>query len=74
MMKVSRRRSEITDLRSVLGVLHDLSPEPIHRLVSLALDWQLAVDVLRAEDRFQIQPLTLTHHPLVQHILTHTEL
>ena len=58
------------NLRRVLGALHDLAPESVHRLVSLALDWQLTVDVLRAEDRLQVEPLALTRDPLVQHVLT----
>jgi len=61
----------LTDLWRVLGVLHDLAPEPIHRLIPLALNRKLSIDVLRAEDRLQVEPLSLAHDPLVQHILSH---
>lgn len=52
-------------LRVFLGVFHDFPPEPFHRLVTLALSRQLTIDVLRAEDRLQVEPLSLTQKPLV---------
>ena len=43
-------------LRITLCSIHYLPPHPVHGLVPFALDGQLPNDVLRAEDRFQIQP------------------
>ena len=56
----------------LLCIIHYLPPQSVHRLVSLTLHWQLTIDIIRREDRLQIEPGPLTQSPLFKHILKAT--
>lgn len=53
----------------ILGVLHYLPPESLHGLITLTLHWKLAINVFWREDGLQVEPLSLTQEPLIEHIL-----
>lgn len=56
-------------LSVVIGSLHDIPPGALYGLIPLSLHRQLAVDVIRAEDGFHVQPRALADQPLLQNIL-----
>jgi hypothetical protein len=53
----------------LIGVLHDLPPDPLHGLVALALHRQLPGDVFRSEDGLKVEPGPLAVQPFLQHLL-----
>ena len=67
--KLSAQNSVNTHMRIFACVLHHVLPVPVHCCEHSSLFGHLLIDVLRREDRFEVQPLRLNFQPLVYCLL-----